>query len=95
MVYPFNYGFVAGTLGKDGDPLDILVMSNQPFLPGSFIKARPIGVAFMEDEEGEDTKIIAVPIDKVDPNFSDIKDITNVSEPIKKIICSYCCTPKC
>ena len=86
MVYPFNYGFVAGTLGKDGDPLDILVMSNQPFLPGSFIKARPIGVAFMTDEEGEDTKIIAVPIDKVDPNFSDVKDVADVSEPIKRKI---------
>ncbi len=86
MVYPFNYGFIAGTLGEDGDPLDVLIISNTPFVPGSFIKARIIGVANMQDEEGTDNKIIAVPIDKVDPNFSNIKDITELGEPLKNKI---------
>ncbi len=87
MVYPLNYGFVPGTWGEDNDPLDIMVLSGMPFTPGSYIKVRPIGVAHMEDESGKDEKIISVPIDKVDPNYSDIKDIADINSATKdKII---------
>ena len=89
MVYPFNYGFIPGSWGEDNDPLDILVISNQPLIPGSYISTRPIGVAHMEDENGKDEKIIAVPVEKVDPYFSRIKDIGDVDESIKKKVIHF------
>jgi len=81
--YPFNYGFVPGTLAKDGDPVDVLVMSDKPVAPGTVIPATPIGMLEMEDEEGIDTKIIAVPTLKVDPFYGTWKDISDVPEALK------------
>ena len=89
MVYPFNYGFIPGTLGEDNDPIDILIISNQPFISGSYIKVKPIGIAHMEDEEGKDSKIIAVPIEKIDPNFSNINSIKDLEEAVKKKIIHF------
>lgn len=66
MIYPCNYGFVPHTLSGDGDPIDVLVICSYPVIPGSVIKCRPVGVLLMEDESGEDEKILAVPISKVD-----------------------------
>lgn len=83
MVYPMNYGYVPGTLEADGDPIDVLVITNQPLVSNCVITARPIGVLHMEDEKGVDEKIIAVPKDKLDPSFAGIKDITDLPEPIK------------
>jgi inorganic pyrophosphatase len=83
MFYPFNYGFIPGTMSEDGDPLDILVISNYPFIPGTVVEARPVGLIYMTDEEGVDKKIIAVPKDKVDPTFSNIKDVTDIPDAIK------------
>ena len=83
MFYPFNYGFIPGTMSEDGDPLDILVISNYPFSPGTVVEARPVGLIYMTDEEGVDKKIIAVPKDKVDPSFSNIKDVTDIPDAIK------------
>ncbi|MDF1585128.1 inorganic diphosphatase [Geminicoccaceae bacterium 1502E] len=65
MFYPCNYGFVPQTLAEDGDPVDVMVIGRMPLLPGSVVRARPIGVLKMEDEAGMDEKILAVPIDKV------------------------------
>ncbi|TRM86339.1 inorganic pyrophosphatase, partial [Sulfolobus sp. E3] len=59
MVYPFNYGFIPDTLEEDGDPLDVLVLGNYSLLPGTVIEARPVGIVYMKDEEGEDAKIVA------------------------------------
>src|SRR3989344_5194725 len=67
MSYPFNYGFVPGTSAEDGDATDVLVISSYAVAPGTVIAARPIGMLEMEDEEGIDTKILAVPTKKVDP----------------------------
>ncbi len=89
MVYPFNYGFIPDTKSTDGDPIDVLVISNQAFTPGSVIEVRPVGIAHMEDEEGRDEKIIAVPKDKIDPSFSGIKDITDVQDAIKNKIIHF------
>ena len=89
MFYPFNYGFIPGTLEEDGDPLDVLVISNYPLMPGSVIEVRPVGMLFMGDEKGEDVKIIAVPIDKIDPTFSNIKDINDVPDAIKNKITHF------
>lgn len=83
MVYPFNYGFVPGTKADDGDPIDVLVISNMPFYPGTVVEARPVGMIRMTDEEGVDTKIIAVPKDKIDPTFSNIREITDIPDALK------------
>lgn len=80
--YPFNYGFVPGTKAKDGDPVDVLVLSDKQVVPGVVIPATPIGMLEMEDEEGIDTKIIAVPTKKVDPLYGSWTDIKDVPEAI-------------
>jgi inorganic pyrophosphatase len=86
MFYPFNYGFIPGTHADDGDAEDVLVISSYPVAPGSAIPARPIGMLEMEDEEGIDTKILAVPTAKVDPAYAHIKDIADLDEITKKKI---------
>ncbi|MDE1869849.1 MAG: inorganic diphosphatase [Candidatus Micrarchaeota archaeon] len=82
MNYPANYGFVMGTHGKDGDPLDVLVIS-APIANGAAIKCRAVGVLEMSDEAGVDPKLIAVPVDKVDPASSEINDIEDVPQYFK------------
>lgn len=83
MSYPFNYGFVPNTLADDGDPLDVLVLSDKVIAPGVVIPSVVIGMLEMEDEEGIDTKILAVPTKKVDPLYGDFKDMSDVPEAIK------------
>jgi len=83
MTYPFNYGFIPGTLEEDGDPVDILVISREPVVPGSLIEAVPIAVLEMEDEEGPDSKIVAVPKPKLDPYFADWKDVDAIPQILK------------
>lgn len=82
MTYPGNYGFVPHTLSDDGDPIDVLVCNTRPLFPGSVINVRPIGVLIMEDNSGQDEKIIAVPsphltrrYEKVF-NYDDLPEIT-------------------
>ena len=82
MFYPANYGFVAETLSDDGDPADILVIGDYPLYPGCFIKCRLIGVLMMEDESGIDEKLIAVPSDKIDPVYKDIREIEDLPEHV-------------
>ncbi|AAY80317.1 inorganic diphosphatase [Sulfolobus acidocaldarius] len=89
MNYPFNYGFIPGTLEEDGDPLDVLVITNYQLYPGSVIEVRPIGILYMKDEEGEDAKIVAVPKDKTDPSFSNIKDINDLPQATKNKIVHF------
>lgn len=75
--YPTDYGFIPGTLAPDGDPLDVLVITEEPTFPGCLIPARPIGVLNMFDEKGPDQKILAVP--EGDPRFEGIQDIDNLT----------------
>jgi len=65
MHYPCNYGYVPHTLSEDGDPVDVLVVTPVPLISGSVIRCRPIAVLKMTDEAGPDSKILAVPIDKL------------------------------
>jgi inorganic pyrophosphatase len=65
MHYPCNYGYVPQTLSDDGDPVDVLVITPFPLVPGVVVTCRPIGVLMMDDEAGGDAKLLAVPIDKV------------------------------
>jgi inorganic pyrophosphatase len=81
MRYPANYGFVPHTLSPDGDPLDALVISRSPFIPGCVVRARPIGVLNLEDEHGGDEKLVCVPIDTTFPYYSDVaetKDLPSI-----------------
>lgn len=86
MFYPFNYGFVPQTHAEDGDPVDVLVISSYSVAPGTVIPSRPIGMLEMEDEAGIDTKILAVPTEKVDPFYAHIKDIKDLDEATKNKI---------
>ncbi|MDO8270262.1 MAG: inorganic diphosphatase [Candidatus Levybacteria bacterium] len=83
MNYPCNYGFIPGTLSGDGDPVDVLLLSEQSILPGMFIHVRPIGMLEMEDESGIDAKVLAVPGVKGDLTFGKINDISEIDETIK------------
>ena len=65
MVYPCNYGYIPHTLAKDGDPVDVLIATPMPILPGAVMRCRPIGLLNMEDEAGDDGKVLVAPIDKV------------------------------
>lgn len=76
MHYPANYGFVPQTLWEDGDPLDVLVMSHEPFFPGCLVSARPIGVLNMTDDGDSDAKVLAVPVK--DPRYKTIKSIEDI-----------------
>lgn len=72
MNYPFNYGFIPNTLSEDGDPVDVLVLSEYSVVPGSIIRSVVIGMLEMEDEAGIDTKILAVPDTKIDPFYGEL-----------------------
>ncbi|MCB1652249.1 MAG: inorganic diphosphatase [Alphaproteobacteria bacterium] len=80
MFYPANYGFIPNTLGGDGDPVDVLVYAQHAIIPGAVIHARPVGVLVMEDDGGQDEKILAVPVDKTHPMFSDIKEYSDLPQ---------------
>jgi inorganic pyrophosphatase len=80
MFYPANYGFIPHTLAADGDPVDVMVITRYPLIPGCVIPVRPIGVLFMEDESGMDEKIIAVPKVKHDPFYKNVNDISDLPE---------------
>lgn len=74
--YPANYGFIPRTYCGDGDPLDVLVLCQEPVVPLCIMRARPIGVIAMTDEEGQDDKIIAVAVD--DPEFNECGDVKDL-----------------
>lgn len=78
MRYPGNYGFVPHTLSDDGDPIDVLVCNSRAIVPGAVINCRPIGVLVMEDDGGQDEKIIAVPSSAVSARFDNVNDYTDL-----------------
>ncbi len=70
MHYPTNYGYVPQTISGDGDPVDVLVITPFPLIPGVVVTCRPIGILKMEDEGGVDGKVLAVPTDKILPIYT-------------------------
>ena len=80
MRYPGNYGFVPHTLSDDGDPVDVLVANTRAIVPGAVIAVRPVGVLVMEDEAGQDEKIIAVPTSKLTKRYDGVKTISDMPE---------------
>jgi len=83
MFYPANYGFIPNTLADDGDPLDVLVITPYPVVPGAVIRCRPVGVLNMTDEAGGDAKVVAVPHDKLTKIYQDVKDIDDVPQLLR------------
>jgi inorganic pyrophosphatase len=84
MRYPINYGYVPHTVAGDGDPVDVLVVTPFPLIPGAVIRARPVGVLKMEDDGGVDAKIIAVPVSKLTPLYDKVKSLDDLPELLLK-----------
>jgi inorganic pyrophosphatase len=78
MTYPCNYGFIPHTLSLDGDPVDVLVVGRRPLMPGCVVAVRPIGVLLMEDDKGQDEKILAVPARRLHPFWDDVEEYTDL-----------------
>jgi inorganic pyrophosphatase len=76
--YPADYGYVEGTLGQDGDPLDALVLVGEPTYPGCLIECRAVAMFIMRDENGPDEKVLCVPAH--DPRYLPLQDVTDVPE---------------
>ena len=89
MRYPGNYGFIPHTLSDDGDPIDVLVPSQRPILPGAVMACRPIGVMTMEDEAGMDEKIIAVPTSKLTRRYDEILEVKDLPDITMKQISHF------
>ena len=80
MAYPAAYGFIPGTLADDGDPADVLVLAPAAIVPGAVIRVRPIGMLQMEDESGQDEKIICVPHDKISLQFQNVQAVEDLPQ---------------
>lgn len=89
MFYPANYGYIPETLGEDGDPLDVLVVSPYPVMPGSVIRSRPIGMLNMTDESGGDAKLVAVPHSKLTKLYDHVEELSDLPELLVKQIEHY------
>lgn len=80
MAYPGNYGFVPHTLSEDGDPIDVLVCNTRQLIPASVINVRPIGVLIMEDNAGQDEKILAVPSHALTKRYDNVLNHSDLPE---------------
>jgi inorganic pyrophosphatase len=86
MRYPGNYGFIPHTLSGDGDPCDVLIANTRAIIPGAIMSVRPVGVLVMEDNAGEDEKIIAVPSAHLTQRYHRVQTYTDLPEiTIKQI----------
>lgn len=89
MFYPANYGFIPHTLSGDGDPIDVLVVSRSPVVPGAVIRSRPIGALLLDDEHGKDEKIIAVPVDALHPYYTNVRSYQDLPETLRDQISHF------
>ena len=87
VVYPTDYGFVPDTLSLDGDPLDVMVLVSEPTFPGCRIEVKPIGLFRMEDDQGIDDKVLAVPL--TDPGWNTLETLDEVSDQLKNEIAHF------
>ena len=82
LFYPFDYGWIAGTMSADGDPLDVLVIGSHPTFCGCVVNCRPLGVLMMRDEKGADEKILARVCH--DPRYHGVRRLAHLSEHVLK-----------
>jgi inorganic pyrophosphatase len=80
MRYPGNYGFIPHTLSGDGDPCDVLIANTRAIAPGAVISVRPVGVLLMQDNAGEDEKIVAVPSRHITQRYDRVESYTDLPE---------------
>lgn len=80
MIYPCNYGFVPSTLADDGDPLDVILFTPYKIVPNCLVKVRPIGILNMEDEAGNDIKVLTVPVSKVTSYYDNVASFNDLSQ---------------
>jgi inorganic pyrophosphatase len=83
MHYPCNYGYIPHTLCGDGDPVDVLVVMPLPVQPGVVIRCRPVGVLNMEDESGDDAKVLAVPVEEITGIYRHVQGVEDVDELLR------------
>lgn len=89
MHYPCNYGYIPCTVAGDGDPVDVLVVTPFPLIPGVVVRCRTVGMLRMQDEAGEDAKLIAVPVSKLTPLYEGIKAVEDLPELLRKQIVHF------
>ena len=82
MHYPCNYGYIPHTISEDGDPVDVLVITPFALMPGVVVRCRPLGLLKMTDEAGGDTKMLAVPIDKLTPLYRSLETVRDLPEVV-------------
>ncbi len=89
MHYPCNYGYVPHTICGDGDPVDVLVVMPMALQPGVVVRCRPIGLLRMEDEAGDDAKVIAVPVTDVTGLYRDVQELDDIDELLRMQIAHF------
>ena len=89
MVYPCNYGYIPRTLAQDGDPVDVLIATPMPIIHGAVMPCRPIGVLKMTDEAGDDSKVLAVPIDKVSKFHRNVNTTADLQPALLELISHF------
>lgn len=89
MHYPCNYGYIPQTLSEDGDPVDVLVVTPIPIISGAVIRVRPLGMLCMTDEAGKDSKIIAVPINKLSNLYSSMSSVHDLPRSLLDSIAHF------
>ena len=87
VVYPTDYGFIPDTLSLDGDPLDVMVLVSEPTFPGCMIEVKPIGLFRMEDDQGIDDKVLAVPCS--DPTWNQLQQLDDLSKQLQNEIAHF------
>ncbi|MFN2617885.1 MAG: inorganic diphosphatase [Thermoleophilaceae bacterium] len=87
VVYPTDYGFIPETLGRDGDPLDVMVCVSEPTFPGCMIDVKPIALFRMEDDKGVDDKVLCVPLH--DPGWNTIDQLEDLSDQLRDEIAHF------
>lgn len=90
--FPFDYGFIPQTLWDDKDPMDVVLLTTFPLVPGILVRARPVAIMNMTDDGDADDKVIAVPVD--DPRWNEVKDLRDVNGHTLKEISHFYSTYK-
>lgn len=89
MRYPSNYGYIPNTLAGDGDPVDVLVITPFPLIPGVVVRCRPLGMLSMTDESGDDAKLLAVPVTKLTGLYADMQTFEDAPELLRNQITHF------
>ena len=87
--FPFEYGYIKGTKGEDNDPLDVVLLTTFPTFPSCIVESEVIGYLDMEDEGGIDHKVVAVPTEKIDPRWKDVRDMSDLKDEQKAEIKTF------